>query len=182
MMRRMFPVIVALLVLYGTFWIAQGHIDQDSLYSLLILIGVVLVIGLISAVRGTRPPRSRHRSVRTFHRCRARTYGVSVFDDSDVDRLRREWQVDLYDPGFEARQAQSESPISGTDYVVVNPATGLMMMGGIGGLDASGHSYGTGFADDALNHWHRDDDTMHRHDDDAFRSCDDGTRISSWDH
>lgn len=182
MIRRMFPLVVVLCVVYAMFWIGQGRIDQDSLYSLLILIGLVLVIGVIGAVRGTRPLCGRHRSARTCHRFRARTRDVAAFDDSEVARLRREWQVDIYDPGFEARHVQSMNWINDTDYPVINTATGLVMMGGIGALDASGHTYGTGFADDALNHWRRSDDTNHQRDDDTLRSFDGSGPFSSWDH
>lgn len=181
MIRRIFSAVVALCIVYAAFWVAQGRIDQDSLYSLLILIGLVLVIGVLSAIRGVQPPRIRHRSARTYRRYRACGGDLAASDDSDVARLRREWQVDRYDPCYEARHAQSASRWDNADYPVINPATGLMMMGGIGGLDASGHSYGTGFADDNLNHWHRNDETIHRHDDDAFRSFD-NSAINSWDH
>jgi len=175
----MLPIVAALSIVYGAFWIAQGRIDSDSFYSLLILFGVVALCGVIGALR---KPRLRvanvHRKLE-LRRRRMRTDDFMAFDHTDVERLRREWRVDVYDPGYSARHEMS--PSGHRDDIhdhVINPATGLPMVGGIGGFDVSGHTFGTGFEHDSLNHWHREDDT-------ATRSWDDHrsgeVHFKSWD-
>lgn len=181
MIRRTLPVNVAFLVVYATFWVAQGHIDQASLYSLLILLAVVLSVGAISSVfrRRASSPQRRPVVIRSRHRMWV-NHSVA-FDDSDIERLRREWQVSIYDPGFETRRMPLRSWMDDSDHPVINPATGLTMIGGIGGLDASGHSYGTGIANDTLNGWHQHDGMTCRQDDGAGRCFDDSSHFSSWD-
>ncbi|MBE0471145.1 MAG: hypothetical protein IBX55_16745 [Methyloprofundus sp.] len=60
---------------------------------------------------------------------------------------------------------------SSTDYSIessVNPANGLPMMGGIGGVDVEGNPYGTDLHNDTFNDFGSMDDTLSSMFDDSF--------------
>lgn len=60
----------------------------------------------------------------------------------------------------------------------VNPANGLPMVGGMGGVDVEGNPYGFDHSHDSLSLW---DDTFSSSSDDSFGSSWDDSFGSSWD-
>ncbi|SEQ18111.1 hypothetical protein SAMN04488038_104200 [Solimonas aquatica] len=165
----------------GLQWFYLGRFRRGFLYVGLGLFGISLYVGVIDAIRWIRLSdiefeRRYGRGRYTERRRHQRLYTVQKdhflrLDYRDVDRLRREWKVDVYDPAYGTPRAESER--WSDEAPVINPATGLLMLGGIGGIDAGGHFYGTGFEQDDLSHWHRDDDAFGRNADDTHRGIDD---------
>ena len=170
----------------GFHWLYLGRFRRGFLYAGLGLIGISLYLGVIDAIRfaclSDTEFRRRYAGGPTGRRRRSRLNRVrvpiSAAIDDELDRLRRQWQVDVYDPGHLLHGAQA--PRGSDDAPVINPATGLPMVGGIGGYDLSGHVYGTGFEDDTLMDWHRDDADARLQWHDLHRTLDDDP-FKSWD-
>lgn len=199
MSRRHFAAILALVLGgYGVHWFYLRRPGRGIVYILLAFTGASIVLGVIDAVRflWIGEPEFERRYIagraalygaQSRHSRNHRLYSVwspisDASDWNDVDRLRREWQVERYDPHYGTHVRASAGWHHGDfDHPIINPATGLAMMGGIGGLDSSGHSFGTGAGLDDLHHWHRNDDAFGRAGDDIHSSGGD-SHFNAWDH
>lgn len=160
----------------GLHWFYVGRFRRGFIYVGLGFIGISPYLVVVDAFRwawlsdaqferryARGPARWQHRKSR-LNRVQA---PISAAVDDEVDHLRRQWQVGAYDPGQLTQEWQSghESHEAPT----INPATGLPMLGGIGGLDTSGHRYGTGFEQDTQMGWPVDDASAYpRSDDHSF--------------
>lgn len=179
MSRRWIAIGLALLLgVLGLHWFYLGRFRRGFLYVGLGLISISLYLGVVDAIRwawlsdaeferryARGPAGWQHRKSR-LNRVQAPIFGTV---DDEVDRLRRQWQVGAYDPGGPKHKQQSGH--GSKDVPVINPATGLPMVGGIGGFDTSGHSYGTGFEQDNQMGWPVDDaHAQPRSDDRSFNS------------
>ncbi|WP_411887729.1 TM2 domain-containing protein [Hydrocarboniphaga effusa] len=162
----------------GLHWFYLGRFRRGLLHAALGLVGLSLYVGVFDAIRwawlsdaaferryGCAPVRRRRRKSR-LNRVQVPIPGTV---EDEVDHLRRQWQVGAYDPGGPVHEPQSGEGFH--DASAINPATGLPMLGGIGGFDTSGHSFGTGFEHDHQMGWPVDDAYAHaRSDDRSFNA------------
>lgn len=165
MSRRWFAIGLALLLgVFGLQWFYLGRFRRGLLYVGLGLFGLSLYLGVIDAIRWLclsdreferRYSRGRAGRQRRKWQLNSVQAPISATVDDEVDRLRREWQVETYVCGHLANRAQSN--LGPDDIPAINPATGLPMVGGLGGFDTSGHSYGTGFEHDNQTNWRVND-------------------------
>lgn len=177
MSRRWFAIGLALFLgVLGLQWFYLGRFRRGLLYVGLGLFGLSLYLGVIDAIRWLclsdteferRYSRGRVGRQRRKWQLNSVQAPISATVDDEVDRLRREWQVETYDCGHIALRAQSTHGPDGA--TATNPATGLPMVGGLGGFDISGHTYGTGFEQDNQMGWQVDQTHAHwRSDDHRF--------------
>ena len=162
----------------GLHWFYLGRFRRGLLHAALGIVGLSLYLGAFDAIRwawlsnaefelryGRAPVRRRRRKSR-LNRVQVPIPGTI---ENEVDRLGRDWQVGAYDPGGPTHEQQSGH--GSHDEPASNPATGLPMVGGIGGFDAGGHSYGAGFEQDNQMGWPVDDAHAHpRSDDRSFNA------------